>query len=104
MRKFIAVAVLCLSSVNVVADDWVGPFLGGVILGNAFTPRYGYGYGYYVPPAPTVIYNTQHYNYNNYIPHQPYGYGYGYSYPRYRVQNVWDMYCGCYRSITVPNY
>lgn len=102
MRKLILVVVLAVTvqSNPVSADDWVAPFLGGILFSNVFVPRpYVGGYGYYnYSPPPAVVYNYN--SYNTYVPPPtPI-----YNYPAYRVQNVWDPYCVCYRSITVPNY
>lgn len=102
MRKLIASAILVLTSMSAAADDdWVAPLLGGIILGNTFSaPRiYSYGYNYAPVVPPTVVYQNSYYY--NPAPPPPTQF---YSFPYYRVQHVWDVYCGCYKSITVPNY
>lgn len=99
MRKFIASAILVIASTSAVADDWIAPLLGGMILGNAFSAPRAYAYGYNYAPPPTVVYQNSYYY--NPAPPPPTQF---YALPYYRVQHVWDPYCGCYRSVTVRNY
>lgn len=99
MKKFIATVVLAMCSLSATADDWIAPLLGGIILGNVFSspPAYSQNY-YYVPPSPppTIIYSDY---YNPYVPPT-----YIYRLPQYRTHQIWDGYCGCYRSITHYSY
>lgn len=100
MKKIIASVVLAMFSLTASADDWIAPLLGGMILGNVFSgPRVHTQSYYYAPPPPpaTIVYNDYHYN--TYVPP-----AYIYRIPQYRTQQVWDPYCGCYRSMTYYNY
>lgn len=98
MKKIIATFVLAMFSMTATADDWIAPLLGGIILGNVFSspPVQSQNYYYAPPPPPTIIYNDY---YNTYVPPT-----YIYRLPQYRTHQIWDGYCGCYRSITHYSY
>lgn len=57
------------------SDDWIAPFFGGVLFGNAIQPRYVVPYPQYIVPPPPVYYAPQ---YPRYYVHpqypQPYYY------------------------------
>jgi hypothetical protein len=97
MRKFIVGIVLLTTSSIAVADDWIAPLLGGMILGNVFSNSRPPTYNYYTPPPTTIVYSQNYYN----PPLYP---TYTYPVPQYRTQYLWDSFCGCYRSFFVQNY
>lgn len=91
MKKLMILLLLCSTTVH--ADDWILPLFGGVALGTIIgSARYEQPYyivesrQYYTPPAP-VYYPP---NYGG----SPYGYHYG---------SIYDGYCGCYKTVLLPN-
>jgi hypothetical protein len=63
---------------------WVGPAIGGAIIGGIIVDQYYRSPPtYYAPPPPTYYAP----------PPVPYG---------YREETKWDYYCGCYRTVMVP--
>lgn len=91
--KKIVIAVLLTMSTSVIADGhhhgigWVAPLIGGIAAGAIIGGGiYNNQRPYYAPPP--VYYPP---NYGG----SPYGHHY---------ESIYDAYCGCYKTVLVPNY
>lgn len=91
--KRAVIAILLTMSASAMADGhhysggWVAPLIGGIAAGAIIGGIYNNQRPYYATP-PTVYYPP---NYGG----SPYGYHY---------ESIYDGYCGCYKTVIVPNY